>query len=404
MRRSVARSAHPAARSGPLAVLLACALLFGVVTPVGPTPAQALSPGPSPPIDEPLSGWPRPIGLEAAAYVLLDTTNGQVLAERDADERRPVASTIKILTALSVLERVELDEEVTVGEEVSEVPGSGVGLEPGDTWTVAELVDALIARSGNEAAEALAVHVAGSREEFLRLMEADAAAVGVRGLELVSVSGLNDDNRLSAMDLALLAQAALAHEQLGPILARREVTLPGEGTVTSRNLLLERYPDATGVKTGFTTAAGNSLVGSAARDGRELVAVVLDAGDDPARFEAAGRLLDLGFDAYEVRALSASLRFAVAGGAISLRVEETELVLPSAQQARLELPISARPPESGARVPVRSDGSEVIRLPAELDRSRAPEPAQDTTVALGRAVVDGTYAALRARAASQELG
>ena len=366
-------------------------------------PAHALEPGPTPLIEEPPPTWPRPIGMEATAYVLLDTTSGQVLAERAADERRPVASTIKVLTALTALERVDLDEEVTVGEEVADVPGSGVGLAPGDTWTVAQLVDAIIARSGNEAAEALAVHVAGSREEFLRLMEADAAAIGVRGLELVSVSGLDDDNRLSAMDLALLSQAALAHEQLGPILGRREVTLPGEGTVESRNLLLASYADATGVKTGFTSAAGNSLIGSAARGDRELVAVILDAGDDPARFDAARRLLDLGFDAYSVRSLSASLRFRVAGGEVRLEVEDTELVLPSAEEAVLELPIAARPPEGDARIPVRSGGEEVGRLPAVLDRSRAPAPTDDPTTLLGRAVVDGAYAALRARAASQEL-
>ena len=366
-------------------------------------PAHALEPGPTPLIEEPPATWPRPIGMEATAYVLLDTTSGQVLAARAADERRPVASTVKVLTALTALERVDLDEEVTVGEEVADVPGSGVGLAPGDTWTVAQLVDAIIARSGNEAAEALAVHVAGSREEFLRLMEADAAAIGVPGLELVSVSGLDDGNRLSAMDLALLSQAALAHEQLGPILGRGEVTLPGEGTVESRNLLLASYGDATGVKTGFTSAAGYSLVGSAARGDRELVAVLLDAGEDPARFDAARRLLDLGFDAYSVRSLSASLRFRVAGGEVRLEVEDTELVLPSAEEAVLELPIAARPPEGDARVPVRSNGAEVGTLPAVLDRSLAPAPTDDPTSRLGRAAVDGAYAALRARAASQEL-
>ena len=392
----------PGGRHLLVAWLAGLAVLLGVLPPS--LPAQALEPGPTPPIAEPLAGWPRPIGMEASAYVLLDTTSGQVLAARNADERRPVASTVKVLTALTALERVDLDDEVTVGEEVVDVPGSGVGLEPGDTWTVAELVDAIIARSGNEAAEALAVHVGGSREEFLRLMEADAAALGIGGLELVSVSGLDDGNLLSAMDLALLSQAALAHEELGPVLGRDEVTLPSEGTVASRNLLLGSYPDATGVKTGFTAAAGNSLVGSAARGERELVAVILDAGDDPARFDEARRLLDLGFDAYEVRSLTASLRFSVAGGEIGLEVEPTELVLPAAEEAVLELPIAARPPEGDARVPVRSDGEEVGRLTAVLDRSRAPEATEEIATRLGRAAVDGAYAALRARAASQELG
>ncbi len=391
---------------GPHRAVWWLALLAAVWTsiPAASPPAQALEPGPTPLIEEPLPSWPRPIGMEAAAYVLLDTTSGQVLAARNADERRPVASTVKVLTALTALERVDLDEEVTVGDEVLDVPGSGVGLQPGDTWTVEQLIDGIIARSGNEAAEALAVHVAGSVEEFLRLMEADAAAIGVRGLELVSVSGLDDDNLLSAQDLAMLSQAALAHEELAPVLARREVTLPGEGTVDSRNLLLGSYADATGVKTGFTAAAGNSLIGSAARGERELVTVILDAGDDPARFDAARRLLDLGFDAYTVRSLSASLGFSVAGGALVLEVAETDLVLPAADEAVLELPIAARPPEGDAQVPVVSDGEEVGRLPAVLDRSRQPAPTDDPAAQLGRAAVDGAYAVLRARAASQELG
>lgn len=391
------------ARRGAAAVWVALAAVVLALVPPD-APATALEPGPTPSIAEPLPGWPRPIGMEAAAFVLLDTSTGQVLAARSAEERRPVASTVKVLTALTALERVDLDEQVTVGEEVADVPGSGVGLEPGDTWSAEELVDAIIARSGNEAAEALAVHVAGSRDAFLRLMEEDAAAIGVPGLELVSVSGLDDDNLLSAMDLARISQVALAHEKLGPILAQRQVTIPGEGTVTSRNLLLGSYPGATGVKTGFTTAAGNSLIGSAAREDRELIAVILDAGDDPARFDAAGRLLDLGFDAYSLRELSADLRFTVAGGQLRLVVDEVRLVLPRAQDVALQLPIGARPPTGDGQVPVLLDGAEVGHVPAVVDRSRAPTPVDTTAADLGRAAVDGVYAALRARAASGALG
>jgi serine-type D-Ala-D-Ala carboxypeptidase (penicillin-binding protein 5/6) len=315
-----------------------------------------------------------------------------------------VASTIKVLTALTVLERTELDDEVTVGQEVADVPGSGVGLEPGDTWTVAELVDALIARSGNEAAEALAVHVAGSREAFLELMEQDAAALGVTGLELVSVSGLDDGNLLSAADLARISAAALDHPELGPFLGREVVTLPGEGELPTRNELLGRYPEATGVKTGFTSAAGYSLVGSAERGQRELVAVVLGAGEDPARFELAARLLDLGFDAYEPRLLEAELRFTVAGGAVALAVEAHEVVIPTGESASLSLPVTPRPPEGDVTVPILVAEREVGRLPAVLDRSQAPPPVEAGAAEIGRAAVDGVYAALRARAAAQGLG
>ena len=390
-------------RLAGIAGALVVALLLAGVQPVA-LPAAALEPGPTPTIEGPPPGWPRLIGAEAAAVLLLDTATGQVLVATNEDERRPVASTIKVLTALSVVERTDLDEQVTVGEEVVGVPGSGVGLEPGDTWTVAELVDALIARSGNEAAEALAVHVAGSRPAFLELMEQDAAALGVPGLELVSVSGLDDGNLLSATDLARISAAALAHPELGPVLARQVVTLPGEGELPTRNELLVRYPDATGVKTGFTSAAGYSLVGSAERERRELVAVVLGAGEDPARFELAARLLDLGFDAYEPRLLEAELRFAVAGGSVALRVEEHEVVVPTGESASLSLPVSPRPPEGDVQVPILVGEREVGRLPAVLDRGQAPAPVEAGATRIGRAAVDGVYAALRARAAAEGLG
>ena len=390
-------------RFAGVAAALVVALLLVGVTPVA-VPAAALEPGPTPTIEGPQPGWPRLIGAEAAAVLLLDTATGQVLVATNEDERRPVASTIKVLTALTVLERVDLDDEVTVGEEVVGVPGSGVGLEPGDTWTVEELVDALIARSGNEAAEALAVHVAGSRSAFLELMEEDAAALGVPGLELVSVSGLDDDNLLSADDLARLAAAGLVHPELGPVLAREVVTLPGQGELPTRNELLARYPDATGVKTGFTSAAGYSLIGSAERQQRELVAVVLGAGEDPARFELATRLLDLGFDGYEPRLLDTELRFAVAGGSVALEVEEHEVVVPTGESASLSLPVASRPPEGDVQVPILVGEREVGRLPAVLDRSQAPAPVEAGAADIGRAAVDGVYAALRARAATQGLG
>ena len=409
---TIARTA-PAPAVGPAVPAVpwtsrAAALMVVAALVVGgwAAPVRAEGPGvvPTPIITDAPDTWPRPIGTDVAAYLLLDLATGQVLAARDADERRPVASTVKVLTALTAVRRAALDEEVTVGDEVLGVTGSGVGLEPGDVWTVEELLDAIIARSGNEAAEALAVHVAGSRDAFLRMMEADAAELGVPGLELVSVSGLDDGNLISATDLAWLSAVALADAELGPILARSSVTLPGQEALPTRNDLLVRYGGATGVKTGFTTAAGYSLVGSARRDGRDLVAVVLGAGEDPARFDLATRLLDLGYSSYEPRSLSADVRFAVAGGQVRLSVDGVEVVVPTGEPASLSLPIAPRPPEADVTVPLLVGGREVAQLPGLVDRSRVPAPAEDTATAIGRAAVDGTYAALRPWAATSELG
>lgn len=349
------------------------------------------------------AGWPEPSTPPATAYVLMDAATGQVLAERNADEPRAVASTVKVLTALSVEARTDLDDPVTVGEEVAGVPGAGVGLLPGNTWRVEQLLDAVISRSGNEAAEALAVHVGGTTEGFVAMMLADAEALGLGSPPLVSPSGLDDANQLSAMDLATLARVALADEQLRPFFGRREVVLPSVGRVETRNRLLLSYPDATGVKTGFTLEAGNSVIGSARRDGRELIAVLLDAGDDPARFVGAASLLDLGFDAYRPAVLEAELEFAVAGGQVVVDIEETPLVTPTDTSAQLQLPITARPPEGDVEVDVEVDGDVLASVVGRLDATARPDPASDGA-AIGRAMVDGAYAALRAAAAQDVLG
>ncbi len=359
---------------------------------------------PEPPLVGPApAGWPTPSTAPAAAYVLMDAATGQVLAAQNADEPRAVASTVKVLTALSVEARTDLDEPVTVGEEVAGVPGSGVGLVPGNTWRVDQLLDAVISRSGNEAAEALAVHVGGTTEGFVEMMLADVAALGLGSPPLVSPSGLDDANQLSALDLATLTRVALADEQLRPFFGRREVVLPSVGRVETRNRLLLNYPDATGVKTGFTLEAGNSLVGSARRDGRELIAVLLDAGDDPARFVGAANLLDLGFEAYRSAVLEAELEFAVAGGRVAVNVDATPLVTPTDTPAQLRLPVTARPPEGDVEVDVEVDGDVLATVVGRLDTTGGPAPASDDA-AVGRAMVDGAYAALRAAAAQDLLG
>lgn len=382
--------------------VLAAAVAF--VPSLGTGAAAALEPPPPPPIEAaPPADWPAPEGLELlAAYLLVEAETGQVLAARRAEERRPVASTIKVLTALTVRDRTAMDDEVTAGPEVADVVGASVGLEPGETWTVEELLAALLVRSGNEAAEALAVHVAGSVDAFLDLMERDAATLGIDGLDLASVSGLDDANRLSARDLATIARAALADEELRELMAAETVDLPGVGEAPNRNLLIGSYRGATGVKTGFTDGAGNSVVASASRGGRELVAVVLGAGEDPERFDAAAALLDLGFEAFQPVEVAADLRFAVGGGAVGLVVEPTPLSVPDGTRAELAFELPIRPPEEDLEVEVLVGDVAYGTVTATLDAATGP-PAVDGPAGLGRAVVDGTYAALRAAAGAGAL-
>lgn len=395
---TIRRSDSPRRR---LAVGVAGALLVSVVAlPATAQPAPPVLPEPDL-TEAPAVSWPDPSDIAAAAYVLVEAATGQRLAERAADTSRPVASTVKLLTAWSVIQRSDLDDPVMVGEEVVGVTGSGAGVEPGEQWTVEELLDGLLSRSGNDAAEALAVHVGGTREAFLDLMEADAAALGVRDLDLKSPSGLDDTQVLSAHDLSRIALAILQDDHLPDLLDRRIVALPGQPAAETRNELLERYRGATGMKTGFTTAAGYSLVGSARRGGRDLVAVVLGAGEDPARFEAAAALLDFGYDDTVITEVATAIRFAVAGGDIALEVPPTPITVPADSAASLQLNLPVRPPEAPVPFPILVDGEEL----GVVEAAPTGRPAAVTSGSgqLGRALVDGAYAALRAASAAGTL-
>jgi D-alanyl-D-alanine carboxypeptidase (penicillin-binding protein 5/6) len=265
---------------------------------------------------------------------------------------------------------------------------------------VEQLLQAVLVRSGNDAAEALAVAVGGGREGFVELMAKDAEAVGLRvgasdGAVIASPTGLDDAQRLSARDLATLARVLLAHPGLRAIVGAEEVTLPGIGTDENRNQLIGAYPGATGIKTGYTEAAGNSVVASALRDGRELIVVVLGAGPDPERFDAATELLDHGFGSFVATEIRGERTLLVAGGRRELVVEPIPLTAPTGTEVTLELPLPIRPPEAPELdVPVAFDGVPVATATATV--SGEPPPPVEGGARLGRALSDGVYAALRA--------
>jgi serine-type D-Ala-D-Ala carboxypeptidase (penicillin-binding protein 5/6) len=379
------------------------ALLAGVV----PAPAAAELAAPAPPAlgTELPAGWPTLEGLEADSWVLVEAATGQILASHRSDLRRPVASTIKILTALTVLDRADPADVVVAGEEARDIEGASVGITPGDEWTIEELLDGIIIRSGNDAAEVLAAHVAGDAEAFSALMAEDADRLGLPDAVVVDPSGLTDENLLTAEELATLARAALDDQRLRPLLERRTVALPGLGTVETRNELLFDYPGATGVKTGFTLAAGNSLVGSASRDGRELIAVVLDAGEDPAtRFLEVARLLDLGFESFVPHGVTGEISYAVAGGDHRFEVPATPVTTPRGIDPELGFTPTARPPEGTLPVEVLARGDRLGSVVAEAANGPTVEPREvEGGALLGRAIVDGAYAALRAASAAGEL-
>lgn len=246
--------------------------------------------------------------IHAASAVLADLDTGQVLFDLNRNERRPIASVTKIMTALLVVERTDLTDVVTVTEAAAsgQVSGvSGLGLVPGERIRVDELLYALLLQSANDAAEALAEHVSGSVDAFVEDMNARAEELGMTRTMFTSPNGLDDTGYSSAADLVRLTRAAYRSPGFPSVVATRFHTVESLDAkpriVQNRNVLLWLYPGAIGVKTGYTSPAGFCLVGAAQRGDERLVAVVLGAPGEP--FSAAATLLNYGFDAFERRTL-----------------------------------------------------------------------------------------------------
>jgi serine-type D-Ala-D-Ala carboxypeptidase (penicillin-binding protein 5/6) len=246
--------------------------------------------------------------IHAASAVLADLDTGQVLFDLNRNERRPIASVTKIMTALLVVERTNLTDVVTVTEAAAsgQVSGvSGLGLVAGERIRVDELLYALLLQSANDAAEALAEHVSGSVDAFVEDMNARAEELGMTRTMFTSPNGLDDTGYSSAADLVRLTRAAYRSPGFPSVVATRFHTVESLDAkpriVQNRNVLLWLYPGAIGVKTGYTSPAGFCLVGAAQRGDERLVAVVLGAPGEP--FSAAATLLNYGFDAFERRTL-----------------------------------------------------------------------------------------------------
>jgi D-alanyl-D-alanine carboxypeptidase (penicillin-binding protein 5/6) len=237
------------------------------------------------------------------AGLLFDVNTGRVLWRRNASRVLPIASLTKMMTALLVVERVPRRGRVRITPETLRYRGSGVGMLPrGKLIGVEKMLHGLLLVSGNDAAIALAQRAAGGSERrFVRLMNRRAKAMGLVCSRFSTPSGIRDaGNHSCAADLAALARAVLRTPRLARIVKRRSVVLPfpikGRKLYlfNTNPLLRSRYRGATGVKTGYTVAAGRCLVATAKR-GTKRLGVVLLRSPDPGR--QARRLLDLGFRA-----------------------------------------------------------------------------------------------------------
>lgn len=243
-----------------------------------------------------------PPEVTAATWILYDESSDVTLAAFSPDERRSVASTTKIMTALVALEQADLDDIVTISQQAADTGEREIGLFAGEQVTLGALLKAALIHSGNDAATAIAEHVGGSLEGFVGMMNQRAAEMGLANTRFANPHGLDaPDHYSTASDMLELAREAMSHQEFRDIVRSRMVVFPEAPDGTSRvgtatNLLLESYEGASGVKTGFTNEALLTFVASAERQGRRLYAVVLGSEGTRAHLSDAAELFDYGFE------------------------------------------------------------------------------------------------------------
>ena len=250
--------------------------------------------------------WGVELTLTSHAALLMEKTTGQILYAQNEHEARPPASVTKIMTVLLTMEaidsgRIALDDMVTVSAYAAGMGGSQVFLAEGEQMSVDDLLKAVCVSSGNDAAVALAEHVAGVTELFVEQMNNRARELGMKDTHFVNCTGLTAEGHVtSAHDIALMSRELLLHHPE----VRRYTTIwmdtlrNGTFGLSNTNKLIRFYDGATGLKTGFTQEAGYCISATAERDGMELIAVIMKGNTSDSRNADAKTLLNYGFSTY----------------------------------------------------------------------------------------------------------
>lgn len=250
----------------------------------------------------------RAAGLDvpAPSAILMDAATGTILWEKNDHERLAPASVTKIMTLLLVLEaldagRIGWDDTVITSSAAAAKGGSQVYLEVGEQMALKEMLKCVVVSSANDCATALAEHVAGSESAFVELMNQRAEELGLADTHFVNCTGLDDgpdaaEHLTSAHDLAVISRELLRHDEIRDYTTIwMDTVRNGQFGLSNTNKLVRFYSGTTGLKTGYTSAAGHCLSATALRDGIELIAVVLHCASSTDRFESAKALLDYGF-------------------------------------------------------------------------------------------------------------
>ena len=249
------------------------------------------------------------LDLPAPSYVLMERSTGEVLLEHNAHERLRPASVTKVMTLLLIMEalddgRIGWDDMVQTSAAAAAKGGSQIYLEENEQLPLEEMLKSIVVSSANDCACAMAEHIAGSEAAFVEMMNARAEQLGMTDTHFVNCTGLDDEpeaaeHLTTAYDIALMSRELLGHEAIKKYATIwMDTVRDGQFGLSNTNKLVRFYDGTTGLKTGYTSAAGHCLSASAERNGMELIAVVLHCASSTDRFESAKALLNYGFSNY----------------------------------------------------------------------------------------------------------
>lgn len=296
------------------------------------------------------------VSVSAKASAVIDVNTGRILYEKNANQKMLIASTTKIITTIVAIESGKnLDSVVTVGPNAAGKEGSSIYLKVGEKQTLRDLLYAVMLRSGNDAATAVAEYVGdGSEKKFVDMMNAKVKELGLTGTHFANPHGLDaKDHYSTAHDMAILSAYALRNPTFAQIVSTKvkKIPMPGESwdrKMYNKNKMLSKYAGSDGVKTGYTKAAGRCLVSSATRDGRQIAVVTLDA---PSDWDDHTKLLNFGFQKF---------------GTVPV-VKEHDVIksVPVDDGVQKEVNLVAGQPFN---YPVRDDERDKLRIETQMDK------------------------------------
>ncbi|MBQ7380648.1 MAG: D-alanyl-D-alanine carboxypeptidase [Clostridia bacterium] len=287
----------------------------------------------------PLPCYAEGLSVSAKSAILMDASTGQVLYQKNAFVRMPMASTTKIMTALVAIESFDLEKEIEVSPDATGIEGSSIYLYPNERLTMEALLYALMLESANDAATAIAIAVAGDTEAFAEKMNQKAEALELCDTHFENPHGLDGaEHYTTAYDLAKLTSYALSNQTFLKICSTYKMKIPlntdeGVRVLVNHNKMLHLYDGAIGVKTGFTKKSGRCLVSAAEREGLRLVAVTLSAPDD---WDDHKAMLDFGFSRYVRKTFAQEGKYSVSLPVVNGKGETVTAVNSDALSATLK--------------------------------------------------------------------